>query len=126
MELSEISHEFFINKVFVTPEVNGVTNAVTKAIWTIAFEYQGVKSYGMGETFFNLKTISPSNFISIDTLEEAKVIEWVQANVGEETINAMKRGHSEMLRQKYIERDLVSWDQQLLNSKTQDVQTYYG
>ncbi len=126
MEISEISHEFFINKLFVTPEINGVTNAVTKVIWTIALEYKGVKSYGMGECFFNVDSISLDNFISIDSLEEAKVIEWVEANIGQGAIDSMKQGHSEILLKKDFERNLVAWDQELLNAKVQEVQTFYG
>jgi hypothetical protein len=116
-----ISHEFFLRRIYVKPQVDELTNVVAKIDWCMLLTRNGAKSIAAGETTLNLTTLNAGNFTSITTLTADAVINWViQAEGGEAFIDRIKEIYEPEIARKERELDLVAWDIPLINPKRWD------
>lgn len=102
------THEIQLREIFVYPEFNGHQNVLRKVFWSIKFMRDGVESVATGESILDVSNLQ--NFVSIDQLTDAQILEWaITTEGGSAFVEQLQSRHEEFLDYHLLSLGTVSY-----------------
>jgi predicted transcriptional regulator len=101
--------QFTIKKIYVFPQSGQFTNVIGKLDWEVRVSEGLAESFGVGETLLNTDNIT--NFVPVEQVTEAQMIEWLkQAEGGEQFLQTLQAIHAPQVAWKARQFGLVPWE----------------